>query len=111
MPGITLEFQVAGLVARARRMERALHDRAPWIGRAYEPGGRAVHVFPVTREIIESEGRIVLAGYLEREVPVIDMITIGHAHEELAVMSCPPGISGPCRVMLELSAEEFETAP
>jgi hypothetical protein len=111
VPGAVLEFQVARLAARARRMERALHDRAPWIGRAYEPGRGVPHVFPMTREIIEPEGRIVLSGYLECEVPVIDMITIGHAREELTARVMPTGISGPCRVMLELSAEEFETAP
>ena len=95
-----LELTVSRLIARARLLERALHDQAQWftIVPGYVPAR-------MQREIIAREGRIVLTAHICENGPLAaaDLWCGGHL---ATVVSFPPGTRSPCRITVEVGVRE-----
>ena len=110
MDGAELERQVAGLAARARLIERALHDRSPWAAVFRAACGCESLPVPMRREIVPAEGRIVFTAYLGEELEDIESVEVLCGGTTATVLAAAGSPSGPCRARFILAISDFAGA-
>lgn len=99
-----LELQVAQLAARARLLERVLHDAGPWHAVIHGCGEHRIYL---TRQVLAEEGRMVLTGYLGEFCFGAYQVDI-YCGDVLATSREIPDCPSPFRITLVLGIEDAE---
>lgn len=102
-----LELLTARAVGRSRLLERAVHDRGPWIVMAY--GSRVVQA-ELTCEVLPRENRVVLTGYLGGASEGIDRAVVYCRGRMVTCVALPGLATSPCRFTLEVGVIAGELA-
>jgi hypothetical protein len=106
MSAAELELRISQLVARARLLERLLHDDGPWYAVIH---GCRRHLISLTRQVLADDGRIMLSGYLRepcRSAASADIF----CREDLVTSRDIPLSPAPFRMTLMVGVEDTEIA-
>jgi hypothetical protein len=106
MPTPKLERDVAGALAKARLLERAIYDSGPW--NAVVQGCRRLPVALTRHET--ADDRLVMTGYLSIPCSGITAVELWCRSELVAAWPADPPRTSPLRIVVSLGADYAQRA-